>query len=252
MKTARIVAALTAIFISCLAPIAHAGCVIAPDQKSINVVADNPSSDEKNCAVKCQVDTKIGVVQVACGGNTPPLAKDHSLCAFDKSEPWYNKVVSAEDSCKAVAGSTPLDSGQPGTAGAKQDSFTCKISTDGKSVDAMIANPYGRETSCQVDCSVSTTQAGTTFVVSCGKNVAPGVGQVVVCSHSFDKGRLIKMVGGKGTCINPEPPAEDAAKDKDDDVDVQSLANDPAKLREYIRKQMSPEGRETFDRMNKQ
>lgn len=245
-------ALIVAAMVSWLAVPAQAGCVIAPDQKSINVVADNPSSDEKNCAVTCQVDTKIGVVQVACGGNTPPLAKEHSLCAFDKSEPWYKKVVSTEDSCKAVAGSTPSESGQSGVNSARADSFSCRISADGKTVDAMIANPYGRETSCQVDCSVSTTQAGTTFAVSCGKNVGPGVGQVVVCSHAFDKGRLVKMVSGKGTCINPEPPAEDAVKEKDDDVDVQNLANDPAKLREYIRKQLSPEGQKTFDQMNKQ
>ena len=32
-------------------------------------------------------------------------------------------------------------------------------------------------------------------------------------------------------------PAADAEKD-DDDVDVQNLVNDPAKLREHIRKQM--------------
>lgn len=33
-------------------------------------------------------------------------------------------------------------------------------------------------------------------------------------------------------------PAADAEKDDDDDIDVQKLVNDPAKLREHIRKQM--------------
>ena len=46
-----------------LAPAAQATCVIAPDGKSISVVTDNGTDEEKNCAVKCQVDTKIGVTQ---------------------------------------------------------------------------------------------------------------------------------------------------------------------------------------------
>ena len=99
-KCAFVLAALAAMAVAWLAPHAQASCVIAPDGKSMNVVTDNPSGDEKNCAVKCQVDTKIGVVQVGCGGNTPPLAKAHSLCDFDKPEAWYKKVVSSEDTCK--------------------------------------------------------------------------------------------------------------------------------------------------------
>ena len=83
-----------------------ATCVIAPDGKSINVVTDNGSGDEKSCQVSCKVDTKIGVVSVSCGGNTPPLAKNHSLCAFDKPEVWYKKVVSSEDSCKGGTADT--------------------------------------------------------------------------------------------------------------------------------------------------
>src|ERR1700680_1668931 len=83
-----------------------ATCVIAPDGKSINVVTDNGSSDEKSCPVRCKVATKIGGVSVSCGGNTAPLAKDHSLCAFDKTEVWYKKVVSSEDSCKGGAADT--------------------------------------------------------------------------------------------------------------------------------------------------
>src|SRR5437763_17180209 len=84
--------------ISSIGSPAQAGCIISADQKSINVVTDNASSDEKNCAVKCRVDTKIGIAQVSCGGNTPPLAKDYSVCAYDKSEPWYKKGISSEDS----------------------------------------------------------------------------------------------------------------------------------------------------------
>ena len=203
MKTRLLFAALAVAGVAWLAPPAQAGCVISPDQKSINVVTDNPSSDEKNCAVKCQVDTKIGVVQVSCGGNTPPLAKGHSLCDYDKPEAWYKKVIYSEDSCQGSVAPAPTKASAP--APAKADGFSCRISADGKTVDAMIANPYKSETSCQVDCQVSTTRAGATFSVSCGKTVAPGVGQVVLCSHAYDKGKLVKMVGGKGSCVNPEP-----------------------------------------------
>ena len=52
--------------------------------------------------------------------------------------------------------------------------YACRISDDGKTVDAMISNPYKSETSCQVNCQVSTTKAGTTLQTSCTKNVAPG------------------------------------------------------------------------------
>lgn len=50
--------------------------------------------------MKCQVDTKRGRTVVSCGGNTPPCAKGHTLCDFDKPEPWYDKVVLAEGTCQ--------------------------------------------------------------------------------------------------------------------------------------------------------
>jgi hypothetical protein len=149
---------------ACLAPRAEAGCIISPEGKSINVVTDNGAGGEKNCAVKCQVDTKIGVQQISCGGNTPPLAKAHSLCDFDKPEPYYKKVISSEDSCKGGRAATaPAAPAPVATAPAvKSGSFICRISADGHSFDAMIANPYPTETSCQVNCQISTTVAGTT------------------------------------------------------------------------------------------
>jgi len=231
-------------------PPALAGCVIAPDRKSINVVTDNASSDEKNCAVSCKVDTKVGVVTVACGGNTPPLAKGHSLCEFDKPEPWYKKVISAQDSCKTIAGAVPAQSAMAPTLA--PGGFACRISPDGKSVDAVIVNPYKAETSCQIDCQLSTTKAGTTLSVSCSKNAAPGA-EAVLCSHGFDGGKLVKMVGGKGICIDPQPPPADkeADKERDDDVGVQRLINDPAKLREHIRKNLDSEAQKMFDQLNK-
>ena len=234
-------AAAAAVALACLAAPAMAGCVISSDGKSIDVVTDNGSDQEKNCAVKCQVDTKAGVVQVGCGGNTPPRAKAHSLCDFDKPEPWYKKVISSEDSCKGTAAggaapAAPIKAAAP--AAAKRDAFSCRISADGQSVDAVISNPYNHDASCQIDCQVSTTRAGTTLSVSCGKTVAAGAADAVLCTQKFDKGKLVKMVGGKGNCTSTEVKADKDKDDDDDDVDVQNLVNDPAKLREHIRKQM--------------
>jgi hypothetical protein len=239
MHSRFVLAGAAAVALACLAAPAQAGCVISPDGKSINVVTDNGADQEKNCAVKCQVDSKIGVVQVGCGGNTPPRAKAHSLCEFDKPEPWYKKVLSSEDSCKGAAAGNAAPAAPVKTAApaVKRDAFSCRISADGQSVDAVISNPHDHEASCQVDCQVSTTRAGATFGVSCGKNVAAGATDTVLCTHKFDKGKLVKMVGGKGSCMSTEVKPEQADKD-DDDVDVQNLVNDPAKLQEYIRKQM--------------
>lgn len=79
---------------------ASAGCLISQDRKSINVVTDNSTTDGKSCSVTCKVETKNGPANISCGGTTPPLAKDHSLCDFDKPEPYYDKVVSATGTCR--------------------------------------------------------------------------------------------------------------------------------------------------------
>jgi hypothetical protein len=232
MKARLVYAVLAAtVFIFQTWPV-RAICVIAPDGKSIDVVTDNGSSDEKSCQVSCKVDTKIGIVSVGCGGTTPPLAKQHSLCAFDKPEVWYKKVVSSEDSCKGEAAGAAPAIMAPAPA-AKADGFTCRISPDGKTVDAMIANPYKSETGCRIDCKVSTTQAGTTLNVSCSKPVAAGAGQVVLCSHSVDGGRAVKMLSGNGDCTKPLEERTDSEKANDkpaDDVEeaeARRLANQP-------------------------
>ena len=174
---ARLYAALAAVAVVCLVSQANATCVIAPDGKSINVVTDNGADEEKTCAVKCQVDTKAGVVQIGCGGNTPPRAKAHSLCDFDKPEPWYRKVVSSEDTCKGAPAAAVA---APPVKTAAKDGFTCRIAADGLSVEAVISNPHNHEASCQVDCQISTTRAGSTFGVSCGKTVEAGAPDAVL------------------------------------------------------------------------
>jgi hypothetical protein len=261
----RLVALVTTVILLHSMP-TQATCIIGPDGKSITVVTDNGSSDEKTCQVSCKVDTKVGVVSVACGGTTPPLAKGHSLCAFDKSEVRYKKVVSSEDSCKGwAAGATPVV--EAPAAIAKADGFTCRISPDGKTVDAMIANPYKTETSCQMDCQVSTTKPGTTLSMSCTKQVAAGAGQVVLCSRSVDDGRAVKMLSGKGDCTKPleertdsekasgkdkdtadeaaevqklvnRPMPKPSAANKADEEELEKISGDSEKLEEFMRKKM--------------
>lgn len=244
MKNQCLLVAAAAALVLCLASSAQAGCVIAPDGKSIKVVADNPSREEKNCAVKCQVDTKVGVVQLSCGGNTPPLAKDHALSDFDKPARWYNKVVSAQESCQPIPGRAPAAAAPAGAP-----LFFCEVSIDGKSLSAKIVNPYKRDASCTVNCEVSTTRGGTTFQTSCTKEVPPG--EAVVCAKTFERGRLVKQVDGSGSCLNPEPPAKDADKEDKDDADLQKTIEDPTKLREEIRKNLPPEAQRMLDQMNK-
>jgi hypothetical protein len=196
------------------------------------------------------VDTKIGLTQVSCGGTTPPLAKAHSLCDFDKPDAYYKKVISSVDSCKGASASAAPASAPVAAAApmVKPGTFICRIAADGRSFDAMIANPYKTETSCSVNCQVSTTIAGTTEQSSCTKNVAPGAGEAVLCSRNIDKGRFVKVVGGSGDCVNPVPAS--AEKD-DDDVDVQKLVGDTAKMRDTIRRQLPPDAQRMFDQMNK-
>lgn len=218
------VLAVAAVAFACgLSEFARAGCVISPDGSAIDMVTDNGDSAEKNCAVKCQVDTMRGVAQLSCGGNTPPLARAHSLCNFDRTPGYYRKVLSSEDTCKATPkdASAPVErntAALPKATDPSKPSFACRISADGLSAEAVIANPYAEDTHCSVDCQISTTRAGTTFSFSCSKTAAGGGGEVSLCTHPFDKGKLVKMVGGKAQCTKPlSASAAEKAKDDDDD-----------------------------------
>jgi hypothetical protein len=95
----------------------------------------------------------------------------------------------------------------------------------------------------------STTHAGTTVQTTCGKTVPLGIGAVVLCTHKVDKGRLVKVVGGSGDCTNPTPAPE--ATSKDDEVDIEKLIRDPAKLREHVRQQLPPSAQKLFEQINK-
>jgi hypothetical protein len=206
----------------CLAMPAHATCVISPDGKSIDVVTDNGDAAEKNCAVKCQVDTKIGVAQVSCGGNAPPLAKGFSLCNFDKPEPYYKKVLSSEDTCKplsagALAPATQAAAPLPKSASPDKPSFICRVSADGRSAEAVIANGYAEDTSCTIDCQIATAGSGRAFSLSCTKTAAGGGAETVLCARPVENAKLGRMIGGKASCVKPLAAAEPSKADKDDD-----------------------------------
>lgn len=184
---------------------------------------------------------------------------------FDKPEVWYKKVVSSEDSCKGEAAGAAPAVAAPAVAG-KIEGFTCRISPDGKTIDAMIANPYKIKTSCQMDCKVSSTKAGTTLSVSCSKQVAAGVGQVVLCSHGVTEGQAVKTLSARGVCIKPleertdgenardnaaddaeqaqvpkpgnQSPPQASAANKADEEELDKIGNDSEKMDEFMRRKM--------------
>ena len=158
----------------------------------------------------------------------------------------------------------------------KPGAFTCRISPDGKSVDAVIVNPYKTETSCYINCQLSTTKAGTSFSISCGRPAAPGV-EAVLCSHSIDSGKVVKMTGGNGDCTKPLEPEDAAAEKEKEDAEVERLmhqpmpkpsaaskaankadeeelkkiGDDPVKMQEFMNKKMNDEMQKALGGMNK-
>jgi hypothetical protein len=136
-------------------------------------------------------------------------------------------VLSAEDSCKPAPASltVPAPSAPaplPKATSADKPSFTCRVSADGLSVDAVIANPYPDETHCSVDCQLATTGRPTTFSLSCSKTAAGGGVESVLCTQKYDKGKLVRMLNGKASCVKPLAANDEAAakpgKDDDDDM----------------------------------
>jgi hypothetical protein len=153
------------------------------------------------------------------------LAKAHSLCNYDRQPGYYKKVLSSEDTCKAtpVGAVAPVErnaAALPKATNPEKPSFTCRIAADGQSAEAVIANPYAEETQCSVDCQIATTRAGTTFGFSCSKTAGGDGTETVLCAQAFDRGKLVKMVGGRASCVKPLAAVEaekGGAKDKDDD-----------------------------------
>jgi len=80
-------------------PARAADCIIVSDKKSISIVTDNSSDEQKNCTVNCRVDTVRGPVAISCGGQGPPHSKAHEMCNFDKPDAFYKQVLSVEGSC---------------------------------------------------------------------------------------------------------------------------------------------------------
>jgi len=219
----------------------------------------------------------VGVLQVGCGGTTPPLAKGHSLCGFDKPGAFYNKVVSSEDSCKGGAAEAPA-AVAPVAAAAPKEGFSCRISPDGKTVDAMIAKSLqGRN---QLPDGLPYVDDKRRHHYECVLLRPRGARRrpVVLCSHAVDKGRAVKMVSGHGDCTRPLAERTDAEKAKEkkadddekaevdelmnqpmpvpsaankaDQEELEKIGNDSVKLREYMDKKMNDAMQKAMKQMN--
>lgn len=117
--------------------------------------------------------------------------------------------------------------------------FTCALQSDGKTVRVTIANPYARDAQCMVDCQFSTQRAGTTFLVSCGKSVPAGGVETELCVKTYDKGVLVKMIGGTGDCTDPVPKDSPAVNDDDDKDDEELIQRLQKQGQDFIDRQKS-------------
>ena len=100
--------------------------------------------------------------------------------------------------------------------------FKCALQPDGKSVRVTIANPYKQDAYCMVNCQFSTKQAGSSFQISCGKEVSAGGVETELCIKTDTRpAALVGMTGGDGDCTDPTP--KDAPTLSDDDKDDEEL-----------------------------
>jgi hypothetical protein len=100
--------------------------------------------------------------------------------------------------------------------------FSCAIQPDGKTVSVKIKNPFDRETSCQVNCQISTQQKGTEFQISCTRTVAAGT-ESEICSKVYEEGGLTTMRGGDGDCIRQQSLEEQKQEEDKSDAETDAL-----------------------------
>src|SRR5262249_13748995 len=99
--------------------------------------------------------------------------------------------------------------------------FSCIVQPDGVSVRVSISNPHQHEAQCTAHCEFNTTKAGTRFMVECGTSVAADAKDRELCVKTFDSGRVVKLLEGKGECFNSEVKADN--DDEDSDALIQRL-----------------------------
>jgi hypothetical protein len=114
--------------------------------------------------------------------------------------------------------------------------FSCAIQPDGVSVRVVITNPHAHEAHCTAHCEFSTTKADTSFIVECGTSISANAGGRELCIKKFESGRVLKLLEGKGECLNSAVKADD-----DDDADSEALVQ-----------RLQQQGKEFLDRMKKQ
>jgi len=99
--------------------------------------------------------------------------------------------------------------------------FSCVVQPDGVSVRVAISNPHAHEAHCTAHCEFNTAKAGTRFMVECGTSVAASATDKELCIKTFESGRVVKLLEGKGECLNSEVRAD--PDDEDSDALIEKL-----------------------------
>lgn len=112
--------------------------------------------------------------------------------------------------------------------------FSCAIEPDGVSVRVTISNPHANEAHCTAHCEFNTTKADTRFIVECATSIPASASGRELCVKKFDSGRVLKLLEGKGECLNSAVKAED-----DDEYS------------EILIRRLQQQGKDFIDRMKK-
>lgn len=100
--------------------------------------------------------------------------------------------------------------------------FSCAIQPDGVSVRVTISNPHAGDAHCTAHCEFNTTKADTRFIVECATSIPGNANGRELCVKKFESGRVMKLLEGKGECLNSAVKAEDD-DDEDSDALIQRL-----------------------------
>jgi hypothetical protein len=113
--------------------------------------------------------------------------------------------------------------------------FTCAVQPDGVSVRVAISNPHDHEAHCTAHCEFNTTKAGTRFMVECGRSVDASAVDKELCVKTFEAGRVVKLLEGKGECLNSEVK-DSGGDDEDSDVLIEKLQQQSKEFIDAVRK----------------
>jgi hypothetical protein len=121
---------------------------------------------------------------------------------------WISPILVAMSASVALAQTKPAP-------------FSCAVQPDGVSVRVSISNPHANDAHCTAHCEFNTTKAGTRFIVECGTSIPANASDRELCVKTFDSGRVVKLLEGKGECLNSAVKQDDG--DEDSDALIQRL-----------------------------